>query len=102
MVGWMLLTALVVGAFAVVLVVYLVAILRTLEAIGGSPRSFLAKIRMGVRAIEQETAMLTPQVTRLNAGAAAVLEGLRGVAADLERAARALGGPAGAQGSGGS
>lgn len=102
MVGWTLLTALVVVAFAAVLVVYLVAILRTLEAIGGSPRSFLAKIRMGVRAIEQETAMLAPQVTRLNAGAAVVLEGLRGVAADLERAARTLGGPGGAQGSGGS
>jgi hypothetical protein len=101
----MLLTALVVVVFAAVLVAYLVAILRTLEAIGGSPRSFLAKIRMGVRAIEQETAMLAPQVTRLNAGAAAALEGLRGVAADLERTARTLsgpGGPGGARGNGGS
>ncbi len=92
MVWLTLLSALAVVAFAAVLVVYLVAILRTLEAIGGQPTSYLAKIRMGVRAIESETAALAPQVTRLNESAVALLGGLRAVAADLEHAARALGG----------
>ena len=92
MVWLTLLSALAVVAFAAVLVVYLVAILRTLEAIGGRPTSFLAKIRLGVRAIESETGALAPQVTRLNEGATALLGGLQGVAADLDSAARALGG----------
>ncbi len=66
MVWLTILSSLAVVAFAAVLVVYLVAILRTLEAIGGRPTSYLAKIRLGVRAIESETGALAPQVTRLN------------------------------------
>lgn len=89
-VTWMILTALVVVAFVVVLVAYLVSILRTLEAIGGRPTSFLAKIRWGVRAIEQQTGMLPSEVQRLNEGASALLQGLRQVAANLESASRAL------------
>lgn len=92
MVGLTLLSALAVVAFAVVLVVYLVAILRALEAIGGRPTSFLAKIRLGVRAIESETGALSPQVSRLNESATAILGGLRGVAKDLESVAQVLGG----------
>lgn len=87
-----LLSALAVVAFAAVLVVYLVAILRMLEAIGGRPTSYLAKIRLGVRAIESETGALAPQVTRLNESASALLGGLGAVAADLDGAAKALGG----------
>ncbi|MGQ0571875.1 MAG: hypothetical protein ACT4P5_20415 [Armatimonadota bacterium] len=87
-----LLSALAVVAFAGVLVVYLVMIQRTLDAIGGKPTSYLAKIRMGVRAIESETAMLAPQVTRLNEGATAILGGFKAVAADLDSAVKALGG----------
>jgi hypothetical protein len=89
---WTLLTALAVLVFVGALVVYLVAILRTLEAIGGQPTSYLAKIRMGVRAIEQQTAMLAPQGRRLNGTAVALRDGLGGVAADLEGTSRALGG----------
>ncbi len=89
-VTWMILTALVVVAFVVVLVAYLVAILRTLEAIGGRPTSFLGKIRWGVRAIEQQTGMLPNEIRRLNEGASALLRGLQQVAADLESASRAL------------
>jgi uncharacterized protein YoxC len=89
-VTWMILTALAVVAFVVVLVAYLVAILRTLEAIGGRPTSFLAKIRWGVRAIEQQTGMLPSEIRRLNEGASALLRGLQQVAGDLESASRAL------------
>jgi hypothetical protein len=46
---------------------------------------------MGVRAIESETGMLAPQVTRFNQGATALLGGLQGVAADLDTAAANLG-----------
>ena len=59
-----LLTALAVLALVATLVVYLVRIIRVLERIGGTPTSFLAKIRLGVRAIEQETAALGPEETR--------------------------------------
>jgi hypothetical protein len=92
MVWWTLLSALAVVIFAGVLVLYLTAIVRTLDAIGGTPTSYLAKIRMGVRAIESETAMLPPQVARLNESASALLTGVTAVAADLDGAARRLGG----------
>lgn len=92
MVWLTLLSALAVVAFAVVLVVYLVAILRALEGIGGRPASYLAKIRLGVRAIESETGALSPQVSRLNESATAILGGLRAVAKDLESVAQTLGG----------
>jgi len=75
----MLLTALEVLALVVALVVYLVRIIRALERIGGTPTSLLAKIRLGVRAIEQETAALAPEVTRLNSGLKAIADGLKGV-----------------------
>ena len=92
MIGLALLSMLAVVAFASVLVVYLALLLRTLDLIGGRPTSYLAKIRMGVRAIETETGMLAPQVTRLNEGASALLDGLKAVAADLSATANALGG----------
>jgi len=74
-----LLTALAVLALVAALVVYLVGISRALERIGGTPTSLLAKIRLGVRAIEQETGALAPEVTRLNKGLAAIAGGLRTV-----------------------
>ncbi len=90
MVWLTLLSALIVVLFFGVLVTYLVAILRTLDTIGGRPTSYLAKIRLGVRAIESETGMLAPQVTRLNESATAVLGGLQAVAGHLQRAAQAV------------
>ncbi len=48
-----------------------------LDRIGGSPTSYLAKIRMGVRAIEQETGLIGPEVSRLN-------QTLRRLASDLQ------------------
>lgn len=71
------LTALAVLALVAVLVVDLVRIVRVLERIGGTPTSRLAKIRFGVRAIEQETAALGPEVARLNEGLTALAAALR-------------------------
>ena len=73
------LTALAVLALVAALVIYLVRIIRVLERIGGTPTSLLAKIRLGVRAIEQETGHLSPEVTRLNRGLTAIAGGLKGV-----------------------
>ena len=72
-------SALVVLIFFGVLAVYLVQIARTLEAIGGNPDSFLAKLRLGLRAIEQETSFLPKEVTKLNQGLTAVAAGLQQV-----------------------
>jgi uncharacterized protein YoxC len=74
-----LLSALVVVIFFGVLMVYLVQIARTLEAIGGRGDSFLAKLRLGLRAIEQETAHLPREVTKLNEGLTQVAGGLQQV-----------------------
>lgn len=74
-----LLSAIVVVIFFAVLAIYLVLIARTLEAIGGKGDSFLAKLRLGLRAIEQETAHLPREVTTLNGQLSAVAAGLRQV-----------------------
>lgn len=74
-----LLTALAVLVLVVVLVVYLVRIIGTLERVGGTPTSLLARIRLGVRAIEQETAALQPELSRLNDGLTGIAGGLRAV-----------------------
>ncbi len=73
-----------IGAVAlfVALLVYLDLITTQLEQIGGEDKgygvkaSFLSKIRMGVRAIESETGMIAPQVTRLNGTLTKVRDGL--------------------------
>lgn len=68
----------VVGASAlfIALAVFLVLILRELGPTGGSATSFLAKIRLGLRAIEIETGHIPTEVTRLNAGLGAIRDGL--------------------------
>ena len=55
-------------AFAGALIAFLERIVSTLERIGGSPSSYLAKVSFGVRAIEKETSHLAPQVIHLNQG----------------------------------
>jgi hypothetical protein len=78
-----------VAALFVVLALFLRVIDRTLEEIGGpatrfvTPASYLAKIRLGVRAIERQTDALAPLVTRLNGGLGSIRDGLRTVDADL-------------------
>ncbi|MEO7238067.1 MAG: hypothetical protein ABIZ96_05580 [Gemmatimonadales bacterium] len=81
----------VVGAAALflALVGYLLRIIAELEQIGGerkvygAPASYLSKIRLGVRAIEVQTGGLAPQVTKLNAGLADILGGVKAIDANL-------------------
>lgn len=82
----------VIGAAAlfIALALFLFAIINELEAIGGPgsrfrrPVNYLAKIRLGVRAIEVETGHLAPQVTRLNGGLGAIRDGLRAIDKNLD------------------
>jgi hypothetical protein len=78
-----LLSCLLAVALLLVVAVGLIRIIRELEGIGGTPTSFLAKIRFGLRAIETETGQLRPQVTALNNGLGALDQGLAAVARDL-------------------
>ena len=73
------LTALLVLVFFGVLAYALVKISTALESIGGKPTSYLAKLRMGLRAIEKETSHLAPQVIKVNAGLAQIASGLASV-----------------------
>lgn len=84
------LSALVVVIFFVVLMVYLVQIARTLEAIGGRGDSYLAKLRLGLRAIEQETAHLPREVSKLNQGLTQVAGGLQQVDTHLVNTIQAV------------
>jgi hypothetical protein len=81
----------VIGAAAlfVALALFLRAIDRTLEDIGGpatrfsTPANYLSKIRLGVRAIEKQTDALAPSVTKLNGGLGAVRDGLKAIDSNL-------------------
>ena len=73
------LTALLVLVFFGVLAYALVKISAALESIGGKPTSYLAKLRMGLRAIEKETSHLAPQVIKVNAGLTQIADGLASV-----------------------
>jgi hypothetical protein len=81
----------VVGAAAlfVALALFLRAIDGELEAIGGpatrfvAPMNYLAKIRLGVRAIERQTDALAPQVGRLNERLSAIQGGLKAIDGNL-------------------
>lgn len=73
------LTAVLVIAFFLVLAVALVAIGTALRSVGGTPTSYLAKLRLGLRAIEQETSHLAPQVTAVNTGLSQVAGGLEAI-----------------------
>lgn len=73
------LTAILVLLFFIVLAVALVHIGTALRSIGGTPISFLAKLRLGLRAIEKETSHLTPQVLQINAGLSQIAGGLGSV-----------------------
>ena len=73
------LTAVLVIVFFLVLAVALVKISGVLRSIGGTPTSFLAKLRLGLRAIEQETSHLASQVTAVNTGLSQIAGGLGAV-----------------------
>ena len=74
-----LLSALLVLAFFVVLAIALGRISAVLRSIGGTPTSYLAKLRLGLRAIEKETSHLAPQVLEVNAGLTEIGAGLASV-----------------------
>ncbi len=79
------------AALFVALALFLWAIDGELETIGGpatrfvAPANYLAKIRLGVRAIERQTDALAPQVGRLNEGLTAIRDGLRAIDGNLAR-----------------
>lgn len=73
------LTALLVLTFFAVLAYALTKISSTLNSIGGTPTSYLAKLRFGLRAIEKETSHLAPQVIKVNAGLTQIAGGLASV-----------------------
>jgi hypothetical protein len=75
----------------VVVALFLHRIVGVLDRVGGSPTSYLAKIRMGVRAIEVETGHLPVQATLLNDQLAQIAGGLRAVDAQLVATAGAAG-----------
>ena len=75
----MALTALAVVALVAMLVYYLQHIIAALKSIGGDGNSYLAKLRLGLRAIERETGHLPGQVTKLNSTLTATAEGLKTV-----------------------
>ena len=75
----MVLTILAVLLLVFVLVKYLRGIIRVLDSIGGNGKSYLAKLRLGLRAIETETGHLPVQVTKLNGTLSSTAGGLKAV-----------------------
>lgn len=75
----MLLTILAVLLLVVVLVFFLFNIINLLTSIGGDGKSYLARLRVGLRAIETETGHLPTEVTRLNESLSQTAEGLKAV-----------------------
>lgn len=69
--------------FLAVLAWGLVRICALLDSIGGTPTSYLAKLRFGLRAIDKECSHLAPQVTRINAGLGGIAGGLTAVRDEL-------------------
>ena len=79
-----------VAALFVALAVFLMLILRELEPTGVGGGSFLAKIRLGLRAIEIETGHIPTEVTKLNGGLSAIRDALASVDANLGRLAAGI------------
>lgn len=86
----MIITILAVLVLVYVLIKYLSGISEALRVIGGDGNSYLAKLRLGLRAIETETGHLTPNVVRLNETLTSTAGGLKavddGLVAGIEKA----------------
>ena len=80
----MILTVLLVLLFVGALIFFVASIHRSLINIGGNGNSFLAKLRLGLRAIETETGHLPVQVTKLNETLTNTGAGLKAVNGHLE------------------
>jgi len=85
----MIITILAVLLLVFVLVKYLNIIIDTLDSIGGDGKSYLAKLRLGLRAIETETGHLPTQVTLLNDTLTKTSNGLKVVDGELEASIKA-------------
>ncbi len=85
-----LVTAICVLAFFLVVAFALLKIDPVLESIGGRGESYLAKLRLGLRAIERETSHLPAAAPRINEGLGALAAGLMAVDATLGEAYAAL------------
>ena len=78
-----------VAALFSALALYVPAIVRELEEIGGPatrfvrPVNYLSKIRLGLRAIEVHTGYIVPQVTQLNQTLTSIRDGLRAIDGSL-------------------
>ncbi len=83
-------TAIAVLAFFLVVAFALMRIDPLLEQIGGKGVSYLAKLRLGLRAIERETSHLPTAAPRINDGLGALAGGLTAVDATLGQAYAAL------------
>jgi hypothetical protein len=90
MVWLMLISVIAASALFIALAVFLLLILKELNPIGGLGTSFLAKIRLGLRAIEVETGNIPREVTKLNAGLSAVRDGLLVVDGNLAHLAASV------------
>jgi uncharacterized protein YoxC len=75
----MILSALALLALFGALIYFLHKIIAVLDRVGGRADSYLAKLRMGLRAIEVETSHLPTQVTQLNTSLQAIAGGLDAV-----------------------
>jgi len=73
----MVVTILAVLLLVFVLVKYLRSIISLLNSIGGAGDSYLAKLRLGLRAIETETGHLPVEVTKLNESLTKTASGLK-------------------------
>lgn len=80
----MLCTILAVVLLVIVLISYLTGIVSLLNSIGGVGDSYLAKLRLGLRAIETETGHLPTEVTKLNEALIKTALGLTVVNENLE------------------
>ncbi len=78
-----LVTAIATLVFFAVVARGLMRITPLLEQIGGKGDSFLAKLRLGLRAIERETSHLPAAAPRINEGLGAVAAGLMAVDTSL-------------------
>lgn len=73
----MIVTIVAVLLLAFVLIKFLNSIIRSLKSIGGTPTSYLAKLRLGLRAIETETGHLPVEVSELNENLTSTANGLK-------------------------
>ena len=77
-------TTVLVLIFVGALIIFVTQILELLVNIGGNGNSFLAKLRLGLRAIETETGHLPVQVIKLNETLTNTAAGLKVVNGHLE------------------